>query len=238
MKNVSAPDTGFSALLNGLNVPVPKGPLKGMCWLLRSGGKLLRVLEGSYEPEQTQSFLEEIKKDGILFDIGSHVGWYTLLTSKIVSQGKVVAFEASPRNYWFLSQHVARNKLSNVITVHNGVSDSIGVMYFEAGSGTGTGRLAQSGSVQVPTISVDEYIKQSGLTPTHMKIDVEGGEMAVLRGARNVLETHAPLIFLSTHGKEIKQECIDYLAALGYQFEVMHEDKPLDAVADFICRKA
>lgn len=230
--------TGIALALNQwLHCPIPAGPLKGMRWLPLSGGKLLRVLEGSYEPEQSLCFARELKEGSCLFDVGSHVGWYSLLSSRLVGNtGKIIAFEASPRNYWFLQQHIYKNRINNIITEHLGVSEQAGRLSFQAGTGTGTGRLADDGDIQVTAISLDDYCQQHQLIPTHLKIDVEGGEMAVLRGARSLLEQHQPLIFLSTHGKDIKQHCIDYLTDLGYRFEVMHDGKTLDDVADFICR--
>ena len=148
----------------------------------------------------------------------------------------MLAFEANPRNFWYLQRHVENNHLSgNVSAFHLGISDKQGELYFQSGTGTGTGFLAESGEVRVPTKSVDQLVDEHNAVPTHMKIDVEGGEVAVLEGARKTLKEHHPLIFLSTHGSEIKAQCMNYLAELGYTFESM-DDRTVEQCADFVCR--
>lgn len=211
--------------------------MAGYRWRLTSGGKLLRVLQGGYEADQTRRFVDEIQPGDCVFDVGAHVGWYTLLSSRLVgSNGAVLAFEANPRNFWYLKHHIEGNRLAGKVgAFHLGIADREGELYFRSGSGTGTGRLADSGEVRVPTQSIDRLVQQQQHVPTHIKIDVEGGEMAVLAGAVDTLRQHRPLLFLSTHGKDIKSQCMDYLAGIGYVFESMNH-KPVEEVADFICR--
>lgn len=232
---VSAP-SGLRAMLAALSLRVKSGPMAGYAWRLTSGGKLFRVLEGRYEVDQTQAFVDMIKPGDCVFDVGAHVGWYSLLSARLVGDsGKVLAFEANPRNYWYLDRHIRQNGVAGTVeAAHLGIADKRGNLYFQGGTGTGTGRLAETGEVRVPAKSIDEIVAERNCTPTHIKIDVEGGEMAVLEGASETLSRHKPVLFLSTHGADIKAQCMDYLAEKGYTFRPMGE-KVLDQVADFIC---
>lgn len=206
----------------GVSLPVMRGGLGGMKWSVRSGGKLLRVLLGTYEREQTLAFERLVKPGSVMFDVGAHVGYYTLLSSKLVgAQGKVVAFEAMPRNARFLRHHVSRNHCSNVEVIEGAVSDGPGVVRFARGTGTGTGRIAESGELEVRTMSLDDVAKERGLAPSFIKIDVEGAEERVLDGAARVLKEARPTIFLSTHGAEIHDRCCKRLSALGYSLTPM-----------------
>ena len=101
-----------------MKLRILRGSLRGKQWLAESGGKVLRVLGGTYEPEQTRAFEELVKPGDTVLDVGAHVGYYTLLSSVLVgASGRVFAFEPNPRNYHYLDQHVYLNRCRNVTTV-------------------------------------------------------------------------------------------------------------------------
>ena len=201
----------------GVSLPVVRGALSGVRWSTRSGGKLLRVLLGTYEKEQTEAFERLVKPGHVLFDVGAHVGYYSLLSSRLVgAQGRVVAFEAMPRNARFLRHHLSANRCANVEVIEGAVSDHPGTARFARGTGSGTGRLADVGEIEVRTMTLDDVAKERGLVPDFLKIDVEGAEERVLDGAKQILEGRKPTLFLSTHGADIHARCCARLSALGY----------------------
>ena len=57
------------------------------------------------------------------------------------------------------------------------------------------------------------------MPPRILKIDVEGAEYGVLRGAIALLSDHSPSIFLATHGNKVQRECVGFLSAIGYRVE-------------------
>ncbi|MFW6078443.1 MAG: FkbM family methyltransferase [Gemmatimonadota bacterium] len=209
-----------------MRLPVVSGPLRGRWWLPASRGKVLRVLGGSYEPEQTRRFEASVLPGGTVLDIGAHVGYYTLLASDLVGDtGTVWAFEPNPRNARFLRRHVEINRCGNVRIVEAAVSDRGGAARFAAGSGSGTGRLADAGALEVRTVRLDEYCARHGIAPSVLKIDVEGGELAALRGARDLLSRGRPVLFLSTHGADVHRACTALLRSLGYEMRpIVGED--------------
>ncbi|MEM6517798.1 MAG: FkbM family methyltransferase [Cyanobacteria bacterium P01_C01_bin.70] len=67
-----------------------------------------------------------------------------------------------------------------------------------------------------------------------MKIDVEGGELAVLKGGENTIRQYKPTILLSTHGETIKNECVNFLETVAYRCRPINTDDALHAT-EFIC---
>ncbi|MGI8978698.1 MAG: FkbM family methyltransferase [Pirellulaceae bacterium] len=207
----------------GLSIPFVVGPLRGNWWQLASGGKIARLLLGTYEPEQSGLFGSHIRPGDEVLDIGAAAGYYTLLSAKLVgTSGRVVSFEPDPNNLQFLRSHVEQNGLSQVTILPIALADETGTAPFGGGTGTGTGRLCENGVVQVAVRRLDDIAAEMDLRPQHLKIDVEGAEMAVLRGGQRLIEEHKPTIFLSTHEKivpGIHRQCCELLIQWGYQLQ-------------------
>lgn len=221
-----------------MRLPILGGALRGNWWLPMSGGKLLRIFGGTYEPEQTALFRAHLKPGDTLLDVGAHVGYYTLLSAVLVGEkGRVFAFEPNPRNHSFLQRHMALNGCDNVHIEQAAVSDANGVARFEFGTGTGTGHLADNGTVEVRTVRLDDFCTARSIAPDAIKIDVEGAELAVLNGAEATIVAHHPVIFLSTHGPQVHRACIDWLRARGYTLRpIIGTD--LDTATEVLCTHA
>ncbi len=198
-------------------LPILQGRLKGKRWIAGSGNHGCWL--GSYEYSKRRAFERMVNEGAVVFDIGAHVGFYTLLGAVLVGpRGKVFAFEPLPRNVRYLKEHLRLNAIKNVSVIEAAVSDSDGIAFFAEGQNNSTGQLAPAGLLRVKTVSLDE-ITSAGPTPPpdFLKIDVEGGEMLVLKGARCVLVSHHPTIFLATHGDVRHRECCKFLRSLGYE---------------------
>lgn len=216
-----------------LAVPILKGRLKGLRYAPGSGGKVLRVLLGTYEPEQTAAFQRLLRPGQTLFDVGAHVGYYAMLSSVLLGpRGQVHAFEPEPRNALYLKGHVSLNRLANVAVVESAVGGREGEARLAAGTGTGTGRLAAEGR-PVAVTTLDAYARRTGVEPDHLKIDVEGAEAQVLEGARELLARRRPTIFLSTHGEGLNRSCRETLSRLGYRLQPLLDDE-----AELVCLPA
>lgn len=180
----------------------------------------MRFLKGSYEIERTKMFLKVVKNRDVVYDIGAHMGFYTLIASRIVgSSGRVIAFEPCPYNLRILRRHLEINGISNVDIIPAAVSERSGRSKFAFGTGTGTGRLANDGEIEVEVISIDEL---KGLPqPNVIKIDVEGEEVKVIKGAIKTIQNSYPIIFLAAHNKTLLQDADKLLIPLGYRRYVL-----------------
>ena len=212
----------------GLSVPFVVGPLRGNWWQLASGGKIARLLLGTYEPEQSGLFRQHILTGDQVLDIGAAAGYYTLLSAKLVGNtGRVVSFEPDPNNLQFLRSHVEQNRLDQVTILPIALADETGTARFGGGTGTGTGRLCNDGPTEVAVRRLDDVAAEMDLRPRHLKIDVEGAEMAVLRGGQRLIEKYRPTIFLSTHEKivpGIHRQCCELLLQWGYSLSPITGD--------------
>jgi FkbM family methyltransferase len=205
-----------------VRLPIIAGRLRGRWWLPASRGKILRILNGTYEREQTRLFEQLLRPGGVVLDVGANVGYYTLLASVLVGDaGAVHAFEPEPRNAEFLRRHLRINGRRNVTVQQAAVSDRAGTARFEFGTGSGTGHLGEAGTLEVRTLRLDDFCAEHGLAPAAIKIDVEGAEMSVLAGARSTLARHRPILFLSTHGPEVHAASLAFLRGLGYQLRAI-----------------
>jgi len=216
-------------LPKGLIVPILQGRLRGYKWI--AGSSIHGCWLGSYEYEKRKLFEKVVEKGSIVFDIGAHVGYYSLLASALVGpKGKVFAFEPLPRNVSYLKRHIALNRITNIEVLEIAVSDNNGTMKFKEGDANSMGHLSETGPILVKTNSLDALIsKQRIPVPDYIKIDVEGAELEVLNGANSLLTNYHPTIFLSTHGRDIHQACCNYLTFSGYTFKLIdnYEDEIL-----------
>lgn len=199
-----------------LVLPVMQGPMKGMRWIVGSGDHGYWL--GSYELDIQRLLSQTIKPGHVVLDIGAHVGFYTLLASRLVGQtGWVHSVEPLPRNIEYIQRHVEINRLSNVSIHQVAISDRSGEASFGGGSSSSTGHIFQGDGLPVQTITLDELAEgaiQSEIDV--LKVDVEGAEHSLLKGGSRTLESHAPVVFLATHGAEQRELCARLLTSLNY----------------------
>ncbi len=207
-------------LPSSLTVPILKGPLRGKKWVV--GSQRHAFWLGIYEPHMQDLISRKVKPDSVFYDIGSNVGFYSLLASKLVGSGRVFAFEPLPANLARLRKHLDLNGATNVSVLGVAVSDRVGTSFFEQEATGAMGRLQSQGSLEVETTTLDALLCQGALVaPNYIKMDIEGAEAAALRGARVCFEKHRPVLFLATHGHDIRQQCSELLRSFNYRMQVV-----------------
>jgi FkbM family methyltransferase len=182
------------------------------------------------DPEQSEEFrdfLSHCTKEIVLFDIGAHFGMFSLAAAHF--GGKAVAVDPSSIAKRMIATQAALNgSTKSIQIIQAAVSDTNGVMgllssgvfsdgYLKVAKGRSKRELTQTKAT-----TVDQLVHEFGV-PTHLKVDVEGHEAAVLRGARETLYRFSPLIFLELHNEMVVSEggdpnsALDELTGLGYE---------------------
>lgn len=199
-------------------IPILQGPLRGKRWIAGSGvhGYWL----GSFETNKMRLFQKTIQPNAVVFDIGAHVGYYTLLASQSVGKrGRVIAFEPLPQNISYLQEHIQLNHCQNVQIFEAAVSESDGNATFSIGNSSSEGRLAVDGNLSVKTVSIDSLVEAGQIPPPHFcKIDIEGGEYEALLGALQTITQYQPIIFVALHTEKARENCFRLLQEHGYKF--------------------
>jgi len=202
-------------------LPIMQGRLKGKRWIVGSGVHGFWL--GSYEHDKQLLFEETVAPGSVVFDVGGHVGFYTLLASEIVRPcGKVFVFEPLARNLDYLHRHLRLNHVTNATVIAAAVSDRSERARFAEGRSSSMGHLSSDGELEVATVALDDlYASNEIPLPQYMKIDIEGAEARALKGAEGILRESHPTLFLATHGTDVHQECCDFLQALCYELKAI-----------------
>ncbi len=151
------------------------------------------ILSDDYEPWTTRIFLESLRPGMTVVDVGANIGYYTLHAAGAVGEtGRVFAFEPSSANCSLLERNIALNRYRNVIVIRKAVGDRDGTTdLFIGSSGQHSlyyDRDHHKGSEKVVIIPLDLFLEDRGCPVLHLvKIDVEGAELAVLKGMRRSL---------------------------------------------------
>jgi FkbM family methyltransferase len=211
-------------------LPILSGPARGFWWSPAASG-VTAYWRGTYESFEARHFANRIKPGMVVYDIGAHVGYYTLIAARRVGpRGAVFSFEPDPENAAALRQHVRRNRLEGVVTVSEiAVSDSDGHgKFISGGSHASTGHLTEAGDggVAVQTTTIDTLNTRGARPPDVIKMDVEGAELAALTGARRTLHQFRPTVYLSVHSSALRVDSVAFLSALGYRLESFSEYDP------------
>jgi FkbM family methyltransferase len=173
------------------------------------------------DPEQSdefRNFLGHCSEKMFLFDIGAHFGVFSLAVAHY--GGRAVAVDPSPTATDMIAVETKLNRCADRVRIlQAAVSDTTGEMsllnsgaYSEGYFKVAQNRL-ESDLTKTPAVTVDQMAAEFG-APTHIKIDVEGHEASVLRGAGNVLTQTSPYLFLELHNEMVSGEGGDPGAAL------------------------
>ena len=166
-----------------------------------------------------------VRPGDVVLECGAHHGCTAILLSRWVGEaGKVVCFEPMPDNCEIIRKNIALNQLQNVTLVPAAVGESQGTVTIDASSNAAV-KTSRHG-IPVTQTFVDAY---EHLRPTVLKIDVEGFEHHVLRGASKVLATR-PRIALELHPDHLAQygssmeEIMTLLRAQQYRMWLQLDD--------------
>jgi FkbM family methyltransferase len=156
--------------------------------------------DGVYEPELASFLRDHLRPGGVFVDVGANIGVFTVMAARMVGpSGRVVAIEASPRVYPYLEHNVRTNGLENVRLRHCAAAheENPGIAFYEApASHFGMGALSpQFHATPTPVAShtLDRILAEENVGPVDLvKLDVEGFEANVFRGAHRLLTSDSP----------------------------------------------
>jgi FkbM family methyltransferase len=208
----------------------------------KGGGKLIFVFRENYESEL--NYLETILSEGKTFvDIGANLGIYTLVACRMVGRsGRVIAFEPSLQSFPTLKENILLNGFTNVQAFRIALSDKTGEAFLYHGEDPGKNSLGsdpggESRGETVATLPLDEALHQASVKGVDViKMDVEGAELLVLRGATRVITLHRPTVLFEMNPEASRRlgfsphAVWDLLANSGYEFFVLKQDGSLSAL--------
>jgi len=205
---------------------IRRGPNKGFKWI--AGSSVHSCWLGTYELAKQYQFERQIRPGMTVYDIGANAGFYTLLFSRLVgATGSVYAFEPYAPAVKYLLEHLRINNIENVKIIQAAVGDTTRICSFSLGSANPEllwmNAVVSESILQIPMIALDDG---SFPQPDLIKMDVEGNEGAVLDGARRILRTKRPVVFVALHGEEQSQVCPRLLRDSGYRIFGI-DDKPI-----------
>ncbi len=186
------------------------------------------LCDGVWEPHVFHELEEELGGQGWFFDVGAHIGSCTLAASKILGdRGRVVAFEPTSTTFSWLAENVKLNGLGNVTLVNMAVGPTPGVVKLDGGEHQNSGRSRISTVAGQPCAmtTLDAFWASVGKPLVQLvKIDVEGFELDVLLGARELLATGPSLLLelTPTGGSaavERSRELLRLVASAGYEVQ-------------------
>ena len=189
----------------------------------------LRLLSRWVFEEQGDWFEDEIRfvrrwfpVGGGAIDVGANYGSYSLvLARRGGATSRVAAFEPTSSVAGCLAQSIRRNRFEHLTLVPKAVSESAGRAWLRHSANSELNELsaADGGAGEfVETIPIDDWHRGSGSTRIDfLKIDAEGHELAVLAGARRVLEEASPLVMAELrHGDAVNVALADALRSRGF----------------------
>lgn len=158
------------------------------------------IMGREFEPVERKA-LESVLKPGMLFvDVGANIGYFSLIAARLVGEtGRVWAFEPEEENFSLLRRNIAANGCKNITPTQKAVAQKSGtqMLYKDSDNLCAHSLLPKEGwePVVVGTVSLDEFFKN---TPhiSVIKIDVEGAEMSVLAGMKDILEKNPQLMLI------------------------------------------
>ena len=212
-----------------LLIDMPKQGYKFFCRINRDDFLFMT----NHENEIMEYFIPN--EGDTVVDVGAHIGLYTLIAAKKVGpSGKVIAIEPDPENFKILKKNILLNLLMNVEALQCAVystKEKVKLFLPEIEGGRtifntvmqDRARTSTENFIEVEANTLDNILESINITEVNwIKIDVEGAELEVLKGAVNTLSSNKNIsLVIEIHGIEIYTEMIKYLKARNLR--IMYE---------------
>jgi FkbM family methyltransferase len=204
------------------------------------GVSILR--SGAWQPEIWDSISPDLREGSVFLDVGAHIGYFSMKAAiKVGKTGHVLAFEPNPETLKLLRENVKANQAGNVIVEAVACTDreQVLTLYAAARINTGASSLArQNAAISVEEAPrpyvvrgrpIDDVVRELNLARVDaMKIDVEGAEVSVLRGASATLRRFHPKVVVEVVAQQLAsfqttpEEVASVFREAGY-----HRSKPV-----------
>ncbi len=187
-----------------------------------------------WEKPNTDLILGSLHEGSVMVDIGAHIGYYSILGSKVVGpSGRIVAVEPNPETVLRLRKNLELSRTSNVAVEEVACTDKETTLTFYKANIRNTGassisesnaRIADHGatarSVTVRGRTLDSIVQELGLQRVDfVKIDTEGAEVQVLRGMKNTLATYHPRMLI-----EVRQPLLHNMGTSAEELRAVLRD--------------
>jgi len=202
--------------------------------------------------EYTTIFIGLIKKTAVFLDIGANIGYYSILGCSINDRLTVYAFEPSTGPIAYLFENIQiNNVLNNVFAEQLALSDTSGEIDFyeiknakfpeiknlSGEHNIGTKKDKISCKTKVSSITLDEYTKVKSIEAIDLiKLDTEGAEVLILKGAKDTINRNKPIIICETLFNKIENKLDAIMREYNYKF-YNHTHDGLEEVASIIRTK-
>lgn len=170
------------------------------------------TLLGTREIELQQAFALFVEPGMTVYDVGANVGFYSMIAARLAGpNGRVVAFDPLRKNMEMIEHNARLNRFDHVSIHGVALGNEDGTAAFFVSKNPSWGRLKTAGRPEktiaeevVEIRSIDSLTRNGLSTADLMKIDVEGAEVEVLEGAREMLKSSRPILFIDLHGTNAK----------------------------------
>lgn len=167
----------------------------------------LRLWLGLAEVEIARYVKAFVDRNATCYDVGAHLGYYSLATARLSRGGRVFAMEPDPDRYATLEHTLAVNPhVARQIHPH---------------------RLALGSTTDDTTCRLDDFVAvdPAARAPDFVKIDVDGPEYEILQGATSVLTSARPRLIIETHGFGLEASCLGLLVDAGYIYLIVNAQR-------------
>ena len=147
--------------------------------------------------------LDSVRNKDII-DAGGYVGDTALLFSSYTDKS-IHVFEASPSNMDIIRETIRLNQLENIVPVSKALGEKSGTATFSLGERNSWNSLVERpgynypNHIEVPVITLDDYVRENNLEVGLIKVDIEGGEQLLLKGAVETIRTQHPILLISIY---------------------------------------
>lgn len=201
----------------------------------------------TWEPSTTQQLLRHVTPGGTFVDVGAHVGWYTLQAARVVGpKGRVIAVEPNRETLAVLRANIHASGIDRIVVVAPVAcadSETALTLYAASRENTGESSLSRTNASQEFPIAasymvrarrLDDIVREAG--PGHVdaiKIDVEGAEFLVLKGAAETLDRDRPTVSVELIDHQLRSmgssaaELTSFMQSHGYRAAGAYEENTI-----------